>query len=236
MGVCGSKYKGPSPCLHEYFAQQIAFARAELKNAQTNFEEAIALSQNPEAFKKKREDSQEKLWSILLPLIEKSFDHHDTLQNGVLEPEESRVFCQHYVDEQSEFIVSLQGMVQRETMQQVMKAMSGMGLKDNHSKEQMEARVAYEMSKIHGLVQKQVAAYVEDKVNRDLDAFAVIDVNGDGKLQKDEVVQAMLPNTPKNLEFLNALGVNPEALAKQQLQQMGISMEVDANKTECKQM
>eukprot|EP00927_Polykrikos_kofoidii_P074441 TRINITY_DN7042_c0_g2_i4.p1 TRINITY_DN7042_c0_g2~~TRINITY_DN7042_c0_g2_i4.p1 ORF type:complete len:237 (-),score=54.07 TRINITY_DN7042_c0_g2_i4:89-799(-) len=236
MGVRGSTYKGPSPYLHEYFSQQIAFSKAELEKAQANVAEAMALAGNPEALKKNRDDIQEQLHSILLPLIEKSFDHHDTLQNGVLEPEESRVFCQHYVDEQSEFIVSLQGMVQRETMQQVMKAMSGMGLKDNHSKEQMEARVAYEMSKIHGLVQKQVAAYVEDKVNRDLDAFAVIDVNGDGKLQKDEVVQAMLPNTPKNLEFLNALGVNPEALAKQQLQQMGISMEVDANKTECKQM
>eukprot|EP00927_Polykrikos_kofoidii_P074440 TRINITY_DN7042_c0_g2_i3.p1 TRINITY_DN7042_c0_g2~~TRINITY_DN7042_c0_g2_i3.p1 ORF type:complete len:228 (-),score=48.38 TRINITY_DN7042_c0_g2_i3:721-1404(-) len=223
MGVCGSKYKGPSPCLHEYFAQQIAFARAELKNTPTNFEEAInALAQNPEALKKKQEDSQKRLTSILLPLIEKSFDRHDTLKNGVLELEESCVFCQHYVDEQSEFIVCLQRMVQRETMQQIANGESDVG-------------ETHEISKIQDLVEQQVAAYVEDKVNRDLDAFAVIDVNGDGKLQKKEVVKAMLPNTRKNLEFLNALGVNLEAIAKQQLQQLGIYMEVDVSyKTEYK--
>merc|ERR1712080_742674 len=61
----------------------------------------------------------------------------------------------------------------------------------------------------------QKSQYLSNKERRDIAAFRVLDISGDGQLQRDEVVAALMPNTRRNIEFMKALGFDIEAGAQQ---------------------
>merc|ERR1719188_2242450 len=51
--------------------------------------------------------------------------------------------------------------------------------------------------------------YKENKKDCDAEAFAVLDVNGDGQLQLNEVVQALQVGTEQHKKLCDALRVRP---------------------------
>lgn len=63
-------------------------------------------------------------------------------------------------------------------------------------------------------MEEQVSEYQADKVRRDAAALEVLDINGDGKLQRSEVVDGLLPSTAKNKALMQAFGINVEVLPK----------------------
>jgi hypothetical protein len=81
-------------------------------------------------------------------------------------------------------------------------------------KKEVLAKMDEHFESVRKLMEEQVSEYQADKVKRDAAALAVLDVNGDGKLQKSEVVEGLLPSTAKNNAFMRALGINLEALPK----------------------
>lgn len=171
--------------------------------------------------KKKHDENMAKQRKTLQPLIEKSFDYHDTLKNKVLEPDESKLFFEHYVAEQGEFFVALQASMHKKIIEinmQMMAGLMGGQVDKKQMQKNVQAQVDAHVAKIKKLVDEQIASYTADKASRNAAAFKVLDVNGDGKLQKDEVVEALIPDTDKNKQFVSALGINPEELLKKQIQ------------------
>merc|ERR1711879_719182 len=64
------------------------------------------------------------------------------------------------------------------------------------------------------IVQACVKEYKSKKEDINKTAFAIVDVNKDGKLVKSEVVKALLFGTPENLEFQNAFPTGPSGMQK----------------------
>ena len=63
------------------------------------------------------------------------------------------------------------------------------------------------VNKIKKAQEAQYGEYLQDKEARNKKAFAVLDVNGDGKLQEQEVVDALTPGHAKNMDLREALGL-----------------------------
>merc|ERR1712232_1397800 len=59
-------------------------------------------------------------------------------------------------------------------------------------------------------VKKMEMDYMRHKAERDAAGFNVIDVSRDGQLQHKEFIAALTPETPRNIEFLKALGFDLE--------------------------
>jgi len=67
------------------------------------------------------------------------------------------------------------------------------------------------VNKIKKAQEAQYGEYLQDKEARNKKAFAVLDVNGDGKLQEQEVVDALTPGHDKHFELREALGLMSES-------------------------
>ena len=67
------------------------------------------------------------------------------------------------------------------------------------------------VNKIKKAQEAQYGEYLQDKEARNKKAFAVLDVNGDGKLQEQEVVDALTPGHDKHFELREALGLMSRA-------------------------
>lgn len=70
-------------------------------------------------------------------------------------------------------------------------------------KQQMDAQI----KQLTDQANKKLADYEQNKATLNKAAFAVLDVNKDGKLQQEEVVTALTPHHTKNVEFHLALGL-----------------------------
>lgn len=230
------KHQCQSPALHQYFEEQIKLTKEETKKLQQNVMGTLSMIGDPEALKKHQDELTAKMHGILIPLIEKIFGLHDTLKNNVLEPSESRLFFEHYIAEQGQFLVALQAYMVKAGLEESMKMMAAM-MGGKVDQKEIQAQVDDQVEKLAKLVEEQTNEYVANKVERDAAAFKVLDISGDGKIQKPDVVQALLPNTDKNKEFLNALGVNPEVLAKKliETQLAGLQQQKGGADAECKQ-
>jgi len=73
--------------------------------------------------------------------------------------------------------------------------------------EDNKKRLEEQVNKIKKEIEAQCEEYLQNKEARNKKAFAVIDVNGDGKLQEQEVVDALTPGHAKNIDLREALGL-----------------------------
>jgi hypothetical protein len=87
-------------------------------------------------------------------------------------------------------------------LMQVAKLMGEGGSSEGNKK-----RLEEQVNKIKKEIEAQCEEYLQDKEARNKKAFAVIDVNGDGKLQEQEVVDALTPGHAKNIDLREALGL-----------------------------
>lgn len=66
------------------------------------------------------------------------------------------------------------------------------------------------VTQMKGEAKQMEREYVRNKSERDIAGFNVIDINRDGQLQHKEFIAALTPETPRNIEFLKALGFDFE--------------------------
>jgi len=129
----------------------------------------------------------------LVPLVRKSFKWHDKDNSSVLEADESLIFFSNYVECLGKSMAASVEMACTLTMPKDSVDSTGMG---KEFKDAMDARI-----------EEKMAEFAHDANNRVKAAFAVVDVNKDGRLQEEEVVQALTPGSEKNIQLLTALDI-----------------------------
>lgn len=193
-----------APFLHEYFEELKNMAGEKMSAATPE------LAFDPEGQKaalQRAEDAKEKL----KPLIEKSFDHHDSKKNGVLDAEEAAVFFSHVVAEQEAFLETFMSFIVLASLQPMMlmlqASLEGMDAEQRKKASlDMGEQVKKAVDGVRAEVAKMAEEYKANKSERDAAAFKVVDTSGDGTLQIGEVVAAFTPDTPLNEAFMKALG------------------------------
>lgn len=145
-----------------------------------------------------------------VPLLTKSFQHHDSDSDNVLNRDEAAKFFAHVVAEEGPFLEMVISACNVKMWN--MMRMVGEDEFMSHGGDDQD------MQNFQEKVEKMKAAYLANKADRDLAAFMVCDTNGDGTLQLDEVVAALMPGGNKNDAFIAALGF--ESMGQRMLTQM----------------
>mmetsp|Transcript_126129 Transcript_126129/g.243132 ORF Transcript_126129/g.243132 Transcript_126129/m.243132 type:complete len:194 (+) Transcript_126129:98-679(+) len=184
----GPIYKGPAPHIHEYCQLKKKIMKEIL----------LPTSKGGKKY-------EEKMKPMLKTLIEKAFKRHDTKQNGVLDKEEAAVFFQHLVAEESDLleVAGLEILMEAcfKTGNPMLRGLDGKALAE--VKRAMEAQLR---KRFEEKAEKVRADYKKNKTERDQAGFNVMDVNGDGTLHLQEVVDCLMPGSDKYKAFQEAMG------------------------------
>merc|ERR1711937_207526 len=144
--------------------------------------------------------------------VRNSVQRHDVGKSGSLNEAESQAFIQHYVDAFVAFHKRNDTAMAKKMLDAQMKMMSGMGMPKEivgEMKKQAQEAMTKQMDTIKKDFDERRTKYNQNKVELDKKAFAVIDTKKNGKLEEQEVVDALTPDTPKYAEFHAALGLLP---------------------------
>lgn len=156
---------------------------------------------------------REKYRRRLLPIIQKSFAYHDKDGSGVLERDESVIFFSNYIDRLSYYV--------HDTLAANASAVGSISkmLDPQEMATQFNEQVDTLFHDLH-----------KDREARVREAFAVVDINKDLRLQESEVIEALTTGSEKNTDLFAALGLQsccntlglemPETLALPQCAQM----------------
>lgn len=163
---------------------------------------------------KKKLKMEEKIAKDGKPILEKSFNHHDTKQTGVLDKEEAAVFFKHVVEKQAPLMENTTKQMLVFSIKVALVAMKEMfgGELPAEIKQKVEADVESKVEDMKTVIRELVEDYDKNKEELNAAAFKVMDTNGDGTLQKTEFLAAMMPGGAKNQEFLGALGFNEQVI------------------------
>eukprot|EP00927_Polykrikos_kofoidii_P052961 TRINITY_DN47013_c0_g1_i1.p1 TRINITY_DN47013_c0_g1~~TRINITY_DN47013_c0_g1_i1.p1 ORF type:complete len:266 (+),score=61.17 TRINITY_DN47013_c0_g1_i1:86-799(+) len=203
--VASTPLSSPAPYLDEYFRvqEELTLHMEELGNP-------VKLGRDPAKLKEFRAEmlrQRERLREI----SGKSFDHHDTNKNGVLEVAEGQALFEHFVDRLVPFTISAACKSLDKVIAPQINLYKQILADDPAEWEKVQEKI---MTQIKELQEQMVTtyqgrgeAYASDKLAKNAAAFAVLDTKGDGKLTKEDVVEALSPDTDKHYEFLMALGM-----------------------------
>lgn len=212
LPVFAAMKKDSAPFLHQFFAKVADIAKAEVKKALEDPARMSALAVDPKAKEEYDEAIMKEHMGELLPLIEKSFHHHDRSKNGVLDVEESSVFFKNLVSENSSCMTAVTEWSTKTMMDFQFKQMSDMiqamggpeALKE--AKKDASAQAEQILKTHRKIIKEMEKEYSDAKQERDAAAFKVIDINEDGKLQKTEVLDAFTIGSAKHKAMMKALG------------------------------
>ena len=138
--------------------------------------------------------------------VHASCKRHDTSNTGSLNKAESQAFVQHYVDCYVTFHKRNDTAMAKKAFEAIMKRIQDgaaleADLKEKMEADLMEADLMKLLEEKMGAIKKDFEAkrqnYVKNKADFDKKAFAAIDANQDGKLEEQEVVDVLTPNTAK---------------------------------------
>jgi len=76
-----------------------------------------------------------------------------------------------------------------------------------------------QLDKLTQQLDERISDYEANKDARDEEAFRVVDVNNDGELQEEEVLNALTPEHPTHEKFHRALGFNTDLQQREQCAQ-----------------
>mmetsp|Transcript_30111 Transcript_30111/g.65709 ORF Transcript_30111/g.65709 Transcript_30111/m.65709 type:complete len:409 (-) Transcript_30111:162-1388(-) len=139
--------------------------------------------------------NQKKLVKELTPLIKGAFKWHDKESKGMIDKSESVIFFGNFTDKLNRYIDEM------------------MELGASHYLDEHAGCNASELKeKMNAMVQDKRQQYFAQISVRHQRAFAAIDVNKDGRLQEKEVIEALIPGTARNFEFLAALGLSAKPI------------------------
>lgn len=206
MGACGSRE--PAPYLREYFAilGQSVSAAADV--------DPMEMLMNPEAIKKIQEKAADE-HKKLTPVIQSSFDHHDTKKTGYLDPDEAKVFCEHYVklfiDFHEKHDIKLMKTQMAKSQKMTQGIMGAFGGGSREEKREMDKMLAAQLKETENQLKAKLKAkrdqYRSNEAECNAMAFKFLDVSGDGKVQKADVVLALTPDTEMYNNVHEALGL-----------------------------
>lgn len=181
-----------TPFLKDFFRVQTEILREGLKKLEgadlTNPDAVIADIQ-------KHIDSRCK--ADLQPLIEKAFAHHDKDGSGVLEPDEAAILFASYAEQLAANVETAQELYDCLYFETSNSGTSAASLSLQERIDQANLRT-------------ETVARMKKNVKA---AFSVVDVSGDAKLQKGELVAAFSPGTPQNAKLMEAFGFNVDHVA-----------------------
>jgi len=213
-----------APYLREMNNLLIVFAQGEQAALEADFEKALDIMMNPdgEAAKAKQQAGKDFYNAQCKPLLEKSFKHHDTKDTGVLDKEEAAEFFRKAVNE----FVSFFGEVAKAQMKMSIDMMMSMfgGFIDEgdegakQAKKEMEAEIKKQLAAMIKAINAGLEAvkkgYLDNKAERDVAAFKVLDTSGEGTIQLVEFLAAFEPESEKSTEFQAALGIDAANIHK----------------------
>jgi len=145
-----------------------------------------------EAMMAKAAEFKAELQEKVKPILERSFNHHDTKQNGVLDVEEAAVFFSHFVAEEGEFLsfcIANQVKIGIEASSQMLTSMFEDDTAAEDSKATLAPHIEAMVAMINSKFKEAGEDYKANKAERDAKAFTLMDLNGDGTLQKEEFIQ-----------------------------------------------
>lgn len=205
MGNCGSG-KEDAPYLAQYY--EMVLKKMETPQDVPAMMEILS---KPKAEQKAREDKiHAEIEANAKPLLAKSFELHDTKKKGVLDKEDAAVFFSHIMEKTALFQENLG----KHKILQNLQRPGGVGeMLANSSPEKRRAlekkitrMLTESMQKTQQLMRKLVIEYQTNKKARDDAAFAVIDIDKNGTVEKEEFMQAVMPTGQNNAAFMKALG------------------------------
>jgi len=214
---CGASSSSPAPYLQQYFKAMRKFQENEVDRATADMPKIMAMVFDPaklQAYQAEANARAEEFKAKNLPLLERSFAHHDVSGDGVLGVDESSLFFSHLVDEQTEMVIALTKASmktaianQLKALEQMAKLYGGTKQESAEMKKEIEDSMKVVVAEFEKSQRENVEKYRADKSNRDAAAFKVLDTNSDGKLQKTEFLKAFDGSSPLALDFQAALGV-----------------------------
>eukprot|EP00392_Amoebophrya_sp_AT5.2_P009746 g9774.t1 len=150
----------------------------------------------------------------LVPIIKKSFAHHDVDRNGVLSKQESSRFFNHFAKDLRSLVLAT---MKQAVAEKLDKMVAQMHPDFSPQKKQDVANTGFQklfwdMETCAEELYKE--NYLKEKKDRDLAAFAVVDTSGDGMLQEQEVVDCLKVGSKKNEELIEALGFGKNEIQK----------------------
>lgn len=183
----------------------------------------------------------------LEPIIVASFNHHDTSKDGVLGPTEANEFFQHFIERFAKFQVKTGIFALDKSAAMSKKMMAGlseaMGQSAKEQAKQIDAQMSEAKKEIAVTSKGRLDNYLSNAASLNQKAFKTLDKNGNGTLERDEVVQALTPDSPQYFDLIVALEImtQEEVGLAQQMQQMGQQMAAGggaggAGAPDCKQM
>jgi len=138
------------------------------------------------------------------PCLIKSFEHHDKDGSKGLDKEEAKCFFLNLIQETETFTLALvQSMAQ--TGLQPLVAMMGASFE-----EKMKAELYKSLATQKKDYDKRIVDYKKNKDAYNEAAFKVMDTSSDGKIQLEEFLEILNPESDKHLALLVALGFMTE--------------------------
>ena len=141
----------------------------------------------------------------LRALARASFKVHDTSKTGTLSREESQTFFDDYV--------RIEVFINRAVTEQVL-------LMDLGPFEAQKIMMRQQLQLLHQRTAPGNRPEGFDGKRRDEAAFGVLDKNGNGQLEEEEVVEALTLGTPQQNQLMLALGIKDAALLKKTIEEL----------------
>lgn len=196
-----------APYLHQYFEAMKKHADDENK----------LMIQDPEGMMDVLRDAvkadvyrrnQQSFHNELKVYIQKTFNHHDTKRNGVLDRYESEALFTAYAKKIAQFGEVLAEISTQLAWEMYMRehAEMGRGKLSPAKIQEMQGVIAHHVGDMKIYFGQMKESYLKNKARRDLDAFRALDKDGDGQLQLGEVIAGLTPNTEQNMRLLRGLG------------------------------
>mmetsp|Transcript_46007 Transcript_46007/g.73439 ORF Transcript_46007/g.73439 Transcript_46007/m.73439 type:complete len:220 (-) Transcript_46007:91-750(-) len=193
-------YGSQAPFLKQYFEAMVEYSTV------ASDKDVLQLMLNP-VTRKEVEDKKKKLRGKMFTLAAKSFMRHDKNGDGVLSVDESKVFFEDYVAAFKSFAKPLNEKLGAIVMTKV-RGVATQEEVDATAKE-IEKNKATAVEQAEAKLQK----YLDNEEEYNKKAFAVVDKDGSGQLEMNEVCTALLPDSHTNVDLLVALGLLPEEQA-----------------------
>lgn len=164
-----------APYMEEYFKTLLKIQKEamELRRDMFNQQKSVSMEERHQT-ERMTVAVQRNQWKELAPIVAKSFDYHDKDREGTLTKDESIIFFSNYCK-----------------------------LLINYSKLRVDSLEAYTrdnseaMQELLDHVDNDITYYHQNPSTCHLEAFSCLDVNEDGSLQKEFVVETLTPGNSK---------------------------------------